>query len=572
MSNRSWRRGSQTMKRNRCRIRRSPRLQLDLLEDRRLLSADAVLDWNAVMLEAEKNDFELGHTPDQVGPTRASRAMAIVSIAMYDAVTAIDRTYIPYLADMHAAPKTSMNAAVATAAHDTLVAMFPHQSSTLDAELTTSLTGIAKGPAALGVELGRRVARAELAARAHDGADIALDYTCGDQPGQYRPDPLHPNQMALSPDWGGVTPFVMTSGSQFPAPPPPALTSQQYTDAFNQVKSLGGDGVSTPTTRTAEQTGIGIFWAYDGTPGLGTPPRLYNQITRVIAQQEHNTEVQNARLFAMVNVAMADAGIAAWATKFQYNFWRPITGIRESDLGNGPTGLGDGNPNTIGDPNWTPLGAPADNGSGTDFTPPFPAYTSGHATFGGAVFTTIRNFYGTDNIPFSFTSDEFNGETRDSAGNVRPVVTRSFSTLSQAAQENAESRIYLGIHWQFDADQGIAQGTQVANYVFGHFSAATLSQQVLMASESGKAALAISHVTTPATTTTSAAVDQALAYNDFSPCSSSADPIAVQGTRPLLQLVKTSRIWADLEKSLGTPKSSIEQAVLSKCLGTNLEF
>ena len=169
-------------------------------------------------------------------------------------------------------------------------------------------------------------------------------------------------------------------------------------------------------------------------------------------------------------MAMHDAGVASWTTKYQDDFWRPITGIREADPGTGPSGLGDGNPNTIGDPSWTPLGAPASNQSGTNFTPPFPAYTSGHATFGAAAFGTLRNYYGTDNVAFTFTSDEMNGVTTDWAGNVRPLAPRSFTSFSQAARENADSRIYLGIHWQFDADQGLMQGTKVADWVFAHFA------------------------------------------------------------------------------------------------------
>jgi hypothetical protein len=196
----------------------------------------------------------------------------------------------------------------------------------------------------------------------------------------------------------------------------------------------------------------------------------YNEITQVIARQEGNSEVQNARLFALVNVAMADAGITAWDTKYVYNFWRPVAAVRESDPGTGPTGLGDGNPNTHGDVNWTPLGAPCDNGCtmGSNFTPPFPAYTSGHATFGAATFRVLADFYGRDDIAFSWTSDEFNGKTRDQFGNVRPIVTRSYTSFSQAAFENAQSRIYLGIHWTFDRDQGLLQGKEVGDYIFQH--------------------------------------------------------------------------------------------------------
>ena len=165
---------------------------------------------------------------------------------------------------------------------------------------------------------------------------------------------------------------------------------------------------------------------------------------------------------------MADAGMTIWESKYHYDLWRPITGIRESDPGTGPTGLGDGNPDTVGDVNFMPLGAPASNLTGPNFTPPFPAYPSGHAGFGGALFETIRRFYGTDNIAFTFVSDEFNGQTHDHNGNIRPFRPRSFSNLSQAEEENGQSRIYLGIHWSFDKTEGIALGRRVGDYVFDH--------------------------------------------------------------------------------------------------------
>jgi hypothetical protein len=165
---------------------------------------------------------------------------------------------------------------------------------------------------------------------------------------------------------------------------------------------------------------------------------------------------------------MADAGMTIWESKYHYDFWRPVTAIRESDPGTEPTGAGDGNDATVGDPSFTPLGAPASNLVGPNFTPPFPAYPSGHAGFGGALFETIRRFYGTDHIGFTFVSDEFNGVTKDHDGNVRPYMPRSFSTLSQAEEENGQSRIYLGIHWHFDKTRGIAQGEKVADYVFNH--------------------------------------------------------------------------------------------------------
>jgi hypothetical protein len=195
---------------------------------------------------------------------------------------------------------------------------------------------------------------------------------------------------------------------------------------------------------------------------------LYNQIAVQIATQMDTDDVELARLLAMVNTAMADAGIAIWESKYHYQFWRPVTGIRESDAGSGPSGAGDGNLATIGDVNFLPLGAPASNLTGPNFTPPFPAYPSGHAGFGAALFQTLRRFYGRDDIHFTFVSDEFNGVTRDNHGNVRPLKPRSFRSLSQAEEENGQSRMYLGIHWSFDKTAGIAQGRRVANHVFRH--------------------------------------------------------------------------------------------------------
>jgi hypothetical protein len=224
----------------------------------------------------------------------------------------------------------------------------------------------------------------------------------------------------------------------------------------------------TPTERTPEQTFIGVFWGYDGTPSLCAPPRFYNQITVQIADQKKIGGVDLARLLALVNTALADATLTCWESKYFYDIWRPITGIRESDLGTGPTGFGDGNDATVGDPTFSPLGAPASNLTGPNFTPPFPAYPSGHASMGGALFQMLRRYYGTDNVPFTIVSDEFNGVTKGNDGNVRPYMPRTFAKLSDAEDENGQSRIYLGIHWSFDKNEGIALGRRVADYIFEH--------------------------------------------------------------------------------------------------------
>jgi hypothetical protein len=424
------------------------------------------------------NASGLDHTPspdrvfgEQFGPGRASRAMAIVHIAIFDAVNAIAGGYRSYTGIQPAHYDTSMDAAVAEAAHDTLAALFPSQAGSFDDQLAEDLRKIRNGPAkAHGVDLGRRAAKAILALRADDGSQqpeprVGVDFITSNEPGKWRQDPISQIPLALGAHWGEVRPFVLRSARQFRVPPPPALDSPEYAAAFNDVKAIGGDGINTPTVRTAEQTEIGTYWAYDGTPSLCAPPRLYNQIAVQIADQMNSTAIELARLLALANTAMADAGIAIWESKYFYEFWRPVTGIREADPGTGPTGAGDGNAATVGDPTFHPLGAPASNLTGPNFTPPFPAYPSGHAGFGGALFQTLRKFYRTDYIAFTFVSDEFNGVTMDNNGNVRPLLSRSFESLSEAEEENGQSRIYLGIHWIFDKTEAIAQGRRVADYV-----------------------------------------------------------------------------------------------------------
>jgi hypothetical protein len=436
--------------------------------------------WNRIAIDASGLD----HTPlapgeqrvfgEQIGPARASRAMAIVHIAVFDAVNAIAGGYRSYTGVPRVYGNVSMRAAISQAAHDTLVALFPSQRATFDGHLTDDLGLIQSGwSRRQGIALGKRTARAILALRSDDGSAhaeprIGVDFFPSDEPGMWRPDPISQVPIALGGRWSEVRPFRLRSAEQFRAPEPPTLTSTTYADAFAEAQQLGGDGITTPTVRTDEQTLIGTYWAYDGTPSLCAPPRLYNQIASQIADQMGSDVVEIARLLALVNVAMADAGIAIWESKYHYQYWRPVTGIREADAGTGPTGLGDDNPATTGDPTFSPLGAPASNLQGPNFTPPFPAYPSGHAGFGGALFQTLRRFYRKDHIRFTFVSDELNGITHDNQGNVRPLVPRSFDSLSAAEDENGQSRIYLGIHWRFDKTAGIAQGRKVADWVFDH--------------------------------------------------------------------------------------------------------
>ncbi|MEX0677595.1 MAG: hypothetical protein WD063_11000 [Pirellulales bacterium] len=448
--------------------------RLEPLEARTLMAVDVILEWNDVLLAANANDHALV-SPEQGGPILTARAFAIVSAAMYDAYNSVENIGRPYLVAVPRADRADSDAAVAQAAHNTLEALYPAQEALFDAALTQTLDRIRNGiPESLGRAVGAYVAHRILRVREDDGAaDLANNtYVWNGELGFHKADPLHPDQGYYASSAMDVDPFAVRSLDHFearrlddgtPAGRAEFLEGEEYTLAYDEALALGGDGVTSPTERTDEQTTIGIFWAYDGRPGLGTPPRLYNQIVRTVAVQEHNSEAENARLFALVNIAMADAGLASWTNKYDDAFWRPIMGIRGGD--------DDGNLQTDGFADWTPLGSPASNPrpGETNFTPPFPAYTSGHATFGAAAFQILTRFYGRDDISFTFVSDEFNGLTRGSDGEVRPVVSRTFDSFTEAKLENAQSRIYLGIHWAFDRDDGVRQGNRAANYIFNNF-------------------------------------------------------------------------------------------------------
>jgi hypothetical protein len=340
----------------------------------------------------------------------------------------------------------------------------------LDADYAARMAAIPDGPAKVaGIAHGSSIAATYIANRANDHANDSVPYSPGTGPGQWRPDPFNPEQGVWGPGWRTVTPFSVPNSADFVAalPPIPALDSAEYTAAFNMVRDYGKIDSA---IRTDDQEAIGMFWAYDR-PSMGPPPVLFLRSLEEIATQVGNSPEENARAFAMASVAQADAAIASWDAKFTYNFWRPVTAIQEADT--------DGNPDTAADPSWRPLGAPGGTPGdmNDDFTPPFPAWTSGHATMGGAFFKSIELFYGTNNfdeidgilgddLEYTLSSQEAGG------GDVRPYRTfTSTIPLDPAAHdyspewENGISRVYLGIHWIFDQADGITLGNNIASYV-----------------------------------------------------------------------------------------------------------
>ncbi len=399
---------------------------------------DTVLRWNEITLQAIKAD----RTP----PPKAARHLAMVHVAVYDAVNAITRTHRPFRAHVAAPEGASPEAAAAAAAHRVLSDLYPARKERFDRALATTLAELPDGAGRDdGVRVGREVAEKVLAWRRSDGADREARHKVGQGVGVWRPTP--PGfKPGLLPGWAAVAPFAVTSGEQFRPKPPPELTSAAYTESFNDVKALGGRD---SRARTAEQTLIALFWA-DG-DGTVTPPGHWDRIAQELARQRGTTLAESARLFALLNVCLADAGICCWECKFKYDFWRPMTAIRDADL--------DGNPDTEREAGWRPLIT----------TPPFPSYTSGHSTFSGAAATALAEFFGTDAVRFSTTSEGAPGQRR------------SFDGFWAAAQEAGRSRIYGGIHYEFDNTAGLAMGRDIARHVArNHFlprSRPTVSEQ-----------------------------------------------------------------------------------------------
>lgn len=390
--------------------------------------ADEATKWNGVMLSAIRST--------SAPPPRASRAMAIVSTAVYDAVNSIDRLNHPYAIDTIAPMGTSREAAAAAAAHRALIGLFPTQQAAFDSALAASLAGIPDGVAKTdGINLGVYVGSQMLALRAADGSGATPPpYMGSTDPGRWRPTPpgFAPG---LLPAWGSVTPFGVQSATQFTVPGPPSIDSAAYAAAYNEVKDLGR---KTGSTRTAEQTDIAKVWAAGA--GTVTPPGMWNQIATQIGDSRGQGLHENARMLAFLNIATADAAICCWNAKYEFDMWRPVTAIVDGEL--------DGNPGTIDDDAWEPLLV----------TPPFPTYTSGHSTFSSSAAAVLAAYFGSDAINFTITGED-----------VGTGITRSFTSLMAAAQEAGQSRIYGGIHFQFDNQDALAAGRLIGQWAYDNY-------------------------------------------------------------------------------------------------------
>jgi hypothetical protein len=405
---------------------------------------DVVLDWNAALLNVVRDWTTLSDDPYTnrivtAAPPLVARNLAMVHGAMYDALNAFERAYEPFLADGEAPAGASPLAAAAAAAHRVASALYvdPDERAVWDAALAEALAVVPDGPAeTLGTEFGGRIGDAVLAARADDGAgapDNAFVPQAG--AGQWNrtfPDYLPP----LLTQWPDVRPFVMASAGQFRPPAAPALDSAEYAANVDEVLRLGGFDSA---ERTADETEIALFWADGG--GTFTPPGHWNQIAADVTLARGTGLADNARLFALLNIALADAGISAWEAKYSYDLWRPIDAIRRADT--------DGNPATAPDAAWIPLLK----------TPPFPTYTSGHSTFSGAADAVLTAWFG-DGVAFSSTLDSHAGFTQRPLADAQ-ITTRHFTSFAQAAEESGRSRIYGGIHFEFDNASGLAAGRAV---------------------------------------------------------------------------------------------------------------
>ncbi len=368
---------------------------------------DLVTDWNNALLDAIRTE--------RTNPPRASRNMAITHVAIYDALNGIQRTHRSYHVQDLAPAGSSVEAAVSAAANRVLSSLFPNpdtQSAHFTPLYDSSLAAIPDGqPKTDGVAWGEFTADAILALRADDGSNDIVAYTPADGPGRWRPTPPAFGP-ALLPNWGFVKPFALADVAQVRPQAPPRLNTAAYTYEFDTVKNYGG---AVSSLRTEEQSEVANFWA-DGA-GTATPPGHWNVIAQDVGAAQGLSLAENARLLALVGIAVADSAIAAWDCKFVYDIWRPVTAIREADT--------DGNPETEPDPEW----------SSYIVTPPFPEYSSGHSTFSRSAATVLAGFFGSDEITFTSESDHL------------PGVVRTYHSFSAAADDAGISRIFGGIHW-----------------------------------------------------------------------------------------------------------------------------
>jgi hypothetical protein len=372
--------------------------------------ADAISDWNA---KAEAIQIE-----KQRSPGVSAREMAILHVAMFEAVNAIDRRYAAYQLNLAAEPNLSKQATAAAAAYAVLITLYPDQQSKLDAALASSLAGIAEGePKAKAIDVGKKAAAGIIALCANDGSTTPESYHPHTSAGVYVP-----TIVPLFSTTGAITPWVMTTGSQFRPPPPPALTSPTWTKDVNEIRELGS---RTSTVRTAEQTNIGRFWFLVGPP-------TWNPILRQVVANKDMDLVDSARLFALVSMVGHDALIAVFDAKYTYNFWRPITAIRNADLSK--------NDATPREASWLPLGD----------TPMHPEYPCAHCITSAAVGTIIQKMVGNDVAEITVTSS------------TAPGITRKWTRIQDYIDEVSLARIYAGFHYRFSTEAGADMGRKIA--------------------------------------------------------------------------------------------------------------
>jgi membrane-associated phospholipid phosphatase len=408
---------------------------------------NTVQDWNASALNIVRQWTTTSNDPYQgrivtAQPPLVARNLAMIHAAMFDAANAVSRKYDGYRIDLPPQVGASESAAAAAAAFEVAKSLYSavDEIAVWQSSLNETLAQVPDGSAkTLGIELGQSVGRAILADRVNDGAKANSTYVPTTEVGKWRrtfPDFLPP----LLSQWPNVKPFALASGDEYRPAPPPAIGSAEYAAAVDETMRMGSFQSS---ERTAEQTEIALFWADGG--GTATPPGHWNSIATDVTLSQGTSLLETARTFALLNIAMADAGIASWDAKYHYDVWRPIDAIRLADQ--------DGNAVTVADPSWIPLLK----------TPPFPAYTSGHSTFSGAAAAVLTSLFG-DNMPFESQSDgHLAAEQRPL--DASQIVTRHFSSFDQAAEEAGQSRIYGGIHYRFDDTAGRNIGSQVGNAV-----------------------------------------------------------------------------------------------------------